>query len=558
MDVYSLSQEDILVIGHRCPDTDSICSALAYAALKQASGVGAVAARAGEINKETAFALAHFDVPPPVPMPDVRPRVGDIMAQRVVCAHPWQTLRQLGEIMRQESVRAIPVVDEERRLAGIITAGDMARRYFDEMTLADLHSAGLSFDNIRQALGGTVLCGENLSRTVPGRVLVGATDVPTMTALLKPGDLLLVGNRLQAQLAALAAGVCGLIITNGAGIAAPVLQQAQDSGAVIIGTHHDTYRAARLLNLSVPVGAVMRRQVTAFKPEEGIADVLPVMTATKYRIFPVVEDGRLVGTLSRAGVLAARRRRVILVDHNELSQAAAGMEEAEIVEIIDHHRLGGLLTGHPIFVYQEPVGSTATIVAELYRRQGLAPPRSMAGLLMAAIISDTVLFKSPTCTTADRNTARQLAVVAGVDLTAFGSAMLQAGAATEDMTAEQILHADLKEFSLTRWRVAVGQINTCCSSDLLAREKELREAMTALCARKDYDLVLLMVTDILAEDTTLLLEGPQQDLVAEAFGTPPQEGRLLLPGVLSRKKQVVPPLIAAGERLAATAAAPRP
>lgn len=535
----------LYVIGHRNPDTDSICSAIAYAHLKNALGEAAVAARAGKINAETRFVLEHFGVEPPRLIADLHPRARDVMHESPVSVGPEATLRELGRIMKQHGVKSVPVVDRDGRLAGIVTVGDLARKYIDELEMQDLKEAGVTFAGVRSALDGEVVAGGDLDRPVAGQVWIGAARAETIVRVVRPGGVVLVGNRDQAQLACIEQGISCLIVTGGAAVSPAVRAAAAERGVVVIRSPHDTYTAARLVNQSVPVSRAMQREVVACKPGDLVADIKNVIVRTKHRNYPVVDQERLVGMLDRDRLIVPRRERVILVDHNERSQAVEGVEEANIVEIIDHHRLGGLETGEPIFIRHEPVGSTATIIANMFWHRGVAVPATVAGLLLAAVLSDTVLFKSPTATGKDRQTAGRLAEIAGLAPDAFGLAMLKAGSALKNLSPADIVRSDNKEFQIGEYRVVIGQIAVMDPAELLAAQAELRREMAAMGEKDGYDLVILMVTDILAEASHLIYAGAATGLLAAAFGKAGADGVLHLPGVMSRKKQVVPPLVEA-------------
>ncbi|EAX48989.1 Inorganic diphosphatase [Thermosinus carboxydivorans Nor1] len=535
----------VYVIGHRSPDTDSICSAIGYAHLKQALGESAVPARAGKINAETKFVLEYFGVKMPALINDFYPRVKDIMTDRVVTVSPQSTVRELGQLMKQHNVKSVPVVESGSTLVGIVTVGDLAKRYFDELEMQDLSEAGVDYASVLRALDGRLVCGQDLDRPVTGKVRIAGARTQTMAQLVEPGDIVLVGDRNKAQLVSIEQGIACLVVTGGAAVTDAVEQSARSRGVIIISTPYDTYTCARLINQSIPVRMIMQTKVVVFKPTDLVADIKSVIVATNHRNYPVVENGRLIGLINRDRLIVPEREKVILVDHNEPGQAAEGIEEAQIVEIIDHHRLGGLETSEPIFICHEPVGATATIVANMYWHRHIDIPSQIAGLLLAAILSDTLLFKSPTATPKDRETAEKLAAAAGLDIQEFGRAVLKAGSSIAGLTPAELIQSDLKEFLIGEYRVAIAQVSVMEPAELLGLKDELLQAMQSLRAKENYDLVLLMITDILSEATHLVFVGQPAALVSQAFGQPARDGVLYLPGVMSRKKQVVPPLIEA-------------
>jgi len=538
-------QDAIYVIGHRNPDTDSICSAIGYAHLKQAMGEHAKPMRAGKINAETKFVLDYFQVAAPTLITDLYPRVKDIMSSEIVSVSPADTLRDLGRIMKKNGIKSAPVLYSKQQLVGIVTVGDLAQLYFDEMEMQDLSLAGVDFAGLLRALDGVLVYGPDLQRKVTGKVRIAAGSPEMIREVVQPGDVVLVSDRTNAQEACIQRKVSCLVLTGDAALDREVQRAAEKQNIIIIKAPYDTYTCARLINQSIPVEAIMHSQVVGFKPTDLVSDIKNIVAANNYRLYPVVENEKLVGAIYRDKLYMQERVKVILVDHNERSQAVEGIEEAQIVEIVDHHRLGGLQTSEPIFIRHEPVGCTATIVANMHWHRGVDLPGPIAGLLLAAIISDTVLFKSPTCTAQDRETAKKLAVAAGLNLPEFGLGVLKAGASLKGMSTADIIHNDIKEFIIGEYRFAVSQISVMDSQEALAIKKQLQEDMEVMRRKEDYDMVLLMVTDIVAEGTHLFYTGQPEVLVQQAFGMNGSEGSIYLPGVLSRKKQVIPPLIEA-------------
>ncbi|HWR40902.1 MAG TPA: putative manganese-dependent inorganic diphosphatase [Patescibacteria group bacterium] len=538
----------VYIIGHRNPDTDSICSAIGYAHLKRAMGEDVVAARAGKINPETKFVLDYFRMTPPTLINDLFPRVKDVMRRDFVAIHPTDTLQELGQKLKETGVKSVPVVNEDRTLAGIVTVGDLAERYINELEMQDLREAGVNYAGICRSINGNVICGGDLEVPVTGTVKIAAAHVDTMVKMISAGDIVLVGNRENAQQACLDCGAACLIITGGADVSPALLDAAREKNARIILADYDTYTCARLINQSIPVRNVMKTQLAAFKPDELVVDCKRTISGSSYRNYPVVENGRVVGLLNRDQLIVPEREKVILVDHNERSQAVEGIEEAQILEIIDHHRLGGLQTGEPIFIRHEPVGSTATIVANMHWHRGVDLPKSIAGILLAAIISDTILFKSPTATSMDRETANKLSAITGLDLQVFGMNVLQAGSVAGKLSVGEMLSNDLKEFEIGDMVVAIAQISVMDAAPVLAMKAEIQSGMDKLARQENYGMALLMVTDILKEATHLIYWGESVSLLRQAFDANEANGVFFLPGVMSRKKQVVPPMIEASKR----------
>ena len=535
-------EKTVLVIGHRNPDTDSVCSAIAYAYLKQQLGLNAVPARAGKINPETQFVLEHFGIPVPKLVDDLYPRLSDIRLAQPPTVGPDASLRDVGRLfVEHEGLKSVPVLDQENNIVGIITVGDLAKRYYNELSIQDLDDE-TDYRSIVHTLDGQLICGD-LTHTFNGKIKIGASEPETLSTAIKNGDLVIIGDRVEAQLAVLEAGAAGLILTRDTEITPIVLQTALRYKAVVISTPYDTYTTARLINQSIQVRLVMTKNLVTLRTTDLLSDVREKMLAAKFVSYPVLERGKYVGMMDRGMMLVPDRQEVILVDHNERSQAVEGIEEAHLLEIIDHHRLGGLTTGAPIFIRQEPVGSTATIVANLTWHRGIELPPALAGILFAAIVSDTLYFRSPTATLFDQDTAKRLAEQAGIeDAEAFAMEVLRHGSAIGTMPVQDIVRNDIKEFDFGEHRITVSQINIMDRQQALERLGELQKALNEFRKQEGYDLSLLMVTDILGEATDLLAAGSPQTQLVHAFGEAAAEGCYHLPGVLSRKKQIIPPL----------------
>ena len=540
----------IYTIGHRNPDTDSICSAIGYAHLKQALGENVVPARAGKVNAETKFALEHFHVEQPLLLTDLYPRVKDVLLDCKIVVKQHDTLRQLGEIMRDHDLRSVPVTDSKGILVGIVTVSDLAKRYFQELGMANLADMRVRYRDIIAAIDAKVLVGGVESDFIQGEVRIAAGSLQSIKEHIKEHDIVLIGDRHdETMIDCVKQGISVLVITGGGRVAPDVLEEAEARGMFVLSTPYDTYTAARLINQCVPVRRIMHQDPVCFKPLDLLSDIKGTMEETSYRNYPVVENGRLVGLVSRDELTMPERDRVILVDHNERGQAVEGIEEAKIVEIVDHHRLGGIQTSEPIYTHAEPVGCTATIVANMHWHRDIDIPQSIAGLLLSAIISDTVLFKSPTCTPYDKKTAERLAEIAGVDIQEYGLAMLKAGSGIGDMTPMEIAKNDLKEFTIGDYRIIVSQISVMDPKEVLDLEPQLIEAMTTICEKEGFDMSLVMVTDILEEATYLHYAGSPKTLIGEAFKKDASGTHVYLPGVMSRKKQIIPPLSEAVKRI---------
>lgn len=535
--------DTVYVFGHLNPDTDSICSAIAYAYLKNQESARYVPARLGELNRESRFVLDTFDVPEPELLSHVYVRVQDVMTRTPVVGHSSDTVHEVGELSRRHRVNAIPIVDDEGRALGVVTEAHLARSYLRELQMHNLRDSATQLANIAETLSARILVGQP-AREVRGNVLIGAMSPESMVQYISPGDLIIVGNRENAQRSALARDISCLIVTGDFVPSDRVQEMARKRGAAVLVTPHDTFAAARLINLSVSALTLMERDVLTARPEALIQDITQDLLESRLGILLVIDDeGHLSGVVTKSDLVASRPRPVILVDHSEESQSVEGIDQAQIVEILDHHRLGGLETAGPLLALIAPVGCTATLVWRRYRELSLKPPQEMAGLMLAAILSDTMLLKSPTTTEEDEEAVAALGQILGEDPMEFGVRMYNAKFDMTSQTAAEIITADLKTFEFSEGMLAVAQIEVGDKDAVLSRKGELLEAMAAYRRQNKMLLFLLMVTDIRREGTELLAVGRTR-LVERAFDCSLQEQSVYLPGILSRKKQVVPPLAA--------------
>ena len=531
----------ILVIGHRNPDTDSICSALGYAYLKQQLGINALAARAGSLNPETKYVLKYFKVQPPLLVDDVYPRIGDSKLLELPRVLPSVNIHDVGELFIKYRLKAVPVVEADGKLAGMVTVNDFAARYFEEFTIDENDTRKIDYDSILQVLNGKLFSGST-EQAFQGMVYIVACTPEKMNHV-KQGDLVVTADREDVQRAALEKGVACLVLSRGFEPSEEIIALGKKQGTIIITTPCDTYSTARLILQSVQIRYIMSKNCTTFKTGAYISDVKEIMEKSRENVFPVLRHGKYIGAVDKTGMLKPGKQEMILVDHNEQSQAVEGIEETRVVEIIDHHRLGGLTTAAPVFIRQDPVGCTATIVAKLADHRKVKLPPAMAGILLSAIISDTLYFKSPTSTEEDKEIALKLAITAGIkDLKAFALSVLREGSALNSLPPKAIVHGDAKEFDLPRGKVTVAQLTVMDGEQAKAKWPVLQAALQDMVDNKETDTALLMVTDIMAEKTNLLWAGKNKGNLDEAFGQIDKEGSYDLPGVLSRKKQIVPPL----------------
>lgn len=531
--------ESIYIFGHKNPDTDSICSAIAYAFLKNSQAAGHIPARLGDLNRETKFVLSSFDLPEPVFLPHIFVRAQDVMTTGVISAPATCTIHDVGQLMNEHHIHAVPIVDETGRVQGVVTEHALARNYLKELHVQGLGETPTELGKIVDTLNGRLVRGELASR-VGGHVVIGAMSPEAMVGYITPGDLVILGNRENAQEAALHCQISCLIITGNFDPSPAIQQLAREQNAAIVVTPHDTFATARLINLSVSALHMLDSEVLTVTPDSLIREIGPDLVNSRSAIALVNDDeGHLVGVLTKSDLVTRRRRQVILVDHSERSQSVDGIEHATILEILDHHRLGGLQTAEPILALIAPVGCTATLVLRRYNELGLKPPPEIAGLMVGAILSDTMLLKSPTTTAEDVTAVKYLGEVLGEDPLAFGRRMYNAKFDLAALSPEALATNDLKTFVFGPVTVGIGQVEVADKTAVLARKAEILEAMSRFQASHNFDLMLLMVSDILLEGTELLAVGHTR-LVEKAFGASLQEQGLYLPGVLSRKKQVVP------------------
>ncbi len=529
------------VCGHRNPDTDSIISAIAYAALRNALGDnGYVAARLGHLNDETTFILKRFGAKAPVLLSTVRTQVRDIdfdhppqLDKNVPVSHAWEVL-QGGD-----GFTALPVTKEDGTLFGVLTAGGIAER--DMESIRQPAVADVPIFNLLSALEGRIINDdENLFESVSGEVVIALPGAGEPLRGVKPQSIVICGQQEDVLERALALPASCVILCQSD---LPEKYRGISSETCIIATPCDAYRAARMIYQSIPVGRIVHQQgLVSFHLDDFLDDVRDTVLQSRYRSYPVLDaQDRVVGTLSRYHLLRPKRKRLVLVDHNEVGQAVQGLEQAELIGIIDHHRLGDVQTGYPVFMRNEPVGSTATIVATMFQEHGLQPEEHLAGLLCAAILSDTVMFKSPTATALERRNDARLAHIAGLQTAALGREVFSASQSA-DKSADTLIRTDLKEFHMGDHRVCISQITTMDSAGMLTREEEFRTVMQAIRRDRAYDMGLLMITDVLRAGTELLYSG-EEEVIRQAFAASrPENGRVFLPGVVSRKKQVVPAL----------------
>lgn len=537
----------VIVIGHKNPDTDSICSAIAYAYLKRKqTGQDVVPRRAGSINQETEFVLKYFGVDVPELTEDVRTQVKDCQFRRTAGVSRNISLKKAWSLMKEANVVTLPIVKNET-LEGLITIGDIANSYMDVYDSRILAKAKTQYANIVETIEGSVVVGKAKAYFDCGKVLIAAANPDLMESYIEKGDLVILGNRYESQLCAIEMNAACIIVCEGAAVSMTIRKLAEEHGCTVISSPFDTYTVARLINQSMPIRYFMKTEgLITFNTDDYIDEIKEVMASKRHRDFPILDEhGNYVGMLSRRNLLGAQGKRVILVDHNERSQSVDGIESAEILEIIDHHRLGTIETMSPVFFRNQPLGCTATIVFQMYREAGEEIPKEIAGLLCSAIISDTLLYRSPTCTPVDRAAAEELAKIAGIDTKEYAREMFAAGSNLSAKTDAQVFYQDYKEFTVGDKTMGIGQINSMNVEELAQLRNRLLPFLEEVRERQKVDMVFFMLTSILDESTELIYTGSGcRQMVESAFpGAPVSEDCAFLYHVVSRKKQLVPALV---------------
>ena len=544
----------VVVIGHRNPDTDSICSAIAYAELKnRTSTLVCEPRRAGKMNQETEFVLKKFGVTPPRMCTDVNPKIRDVDYREMPGIPGSTSLRRAWKIMRDQQIDTLSITSEDNELEGIITVKDLATANMDVFDTAVLAKSRTSYKNILETLNGTMVVGNADAVCTTGHIKIGTATPEMLESSVEKGDIVILSNRYESQLCAIEKEASLLIICNGAKVGRTIQRIADETGVAIMTTPVDTYAAGKLISQCAPISYYMTRDnILKFTLVTPVADVLRVMAKVRHRYFPILdEEGKYCGMVSRRNVIALRKRRIILVDHNEATQAVEGFDQAEILEIIDHHRIGSLETSGPVYFRNQPVGCTATIITQMYDENGVDIPPQIAGLLLAAILSDTLAFRSPTCTPVDENTAKRLAKIAGVDIEEFSTEMFEAGEKLDGKTPEEVFLQDFKVFMCGDIRFGVAQGSYMTRKNLLAAENLLRPYLEEARNKQNVEDIYMLLTDVPKEESVVISDGRYAaEVLADGFDThPAEDGSWTLPGVVSRKKQFIPALMTAYQEL---------
>ena len=560
------TERPVLITGHKNPDTDSICAAISYSRLKNKinNTDRYIPCRAGNPNAETSFVLEYFKVDAPLLLDNVKTQVSDIAYRKTPGVSKNMSLKQAYQMMRDGHVVTLPAVNQNGILEGLITMSDIAKSYMNVYDSAIISTAETPFKNILETLEATLITGDANRNCQDGKVLIAAANPEMMNYYIEPHDIVILGNRAESQLSALDNGADCIIICEGANASPTIKALAKQNGMIIMVTSYDAYTAARLINQSIPISFFMTKEgILSFEEEDTVDEIKDVMAKKRHRDFPVIsKDGRYLGMLSRRNLLGASGKQVIMVDHNELGQALDGMENAEILEIIDHHRLGTIQTLGPVYFRNQPLGCTSTIVYLMYQENKVEIDPQTAGLMMSAIISDTLLFRSPTCTKTDEMAGRALAEIAGVDIEKYAMEMFSAASDLKQKTDREIFYQDFKTFTAGDIHFGVSQVSSLNEEELLSLKPRLFHFAKEALGEENLDMAFVMLTNILKQDTLLLAVGHRADsLIQNAFLLEPKKESFdfsgeeiegftaVLENVVSRKKQLIPPLSLYGEQM---------
>jgi manganese-dependent inorganic pyrophosphatase len=539
----------VWIVGHKNPDTDSVCAAIAYADLKNKTEEGLfLPKKAGALSSETRYVLERFGIEEPETIYHVGAQIKDIDYRPSEGVSGHYSLRKAWELMRQLDVVTLPIVDEHRFLEGIIVNGDIAYSYMDVMDNHILGRSRTQYKNIIETINGTMVTGNAHAYFTRGKVVVASGNRQAMHREIEDDDLVIVGNIKERQMIALEENASCVIISGNTPVDGDVVAAAKEKECVLITTDYDSFTVARLIHQSMPIRYFMKKDhIVSFQLEDHVDDVTEAMSKIRHRDFPVLDEQQhLVGMVSRRNLLHMKKKRLILVDHNEKSQAVDGIDQAEILEIIDHHRLGSLETLSPIFFRNQPLGCTSTIIYQMYQEKGIAIEPQIAGILCSAILSDTLMFRSPTCTPVDQEVARNLAELAGVEVEELATAMFEAGSDFESRTTEEIIYQDFKTFEMEDIAFGVSQVSAVSRRQLNGIKPALQECLQKVIADKSLKMVFVMLTDIFKEETELIYMGAgAKNVIQQAFGVEEQDGGFMLPNVVSRKKQLIPAIMQA-------------
>ena len=538
----------VYVSGHRNPDTDSICSAIAYSYLLNATNkYNAVPVRLGEINRETEYVLKRFGVEHPVLLKTVKQKVEDLNYDKVTVFSKDLTLQTAWFLLKQQNLKSAPILDEHGQLLGLLSTSNIIEGYMDQWDSEVLKKAKTPVENVIDTLEANVIYLNESLKVVEGDIHIAAMSGSEAKKRIHENDVVIVGGDRSDDLEELISVKPSLIVLTGSLTADEnVVKKCEEQGISIISTPFNTYQTSQQIVQAIPVEYVMiKGDIKTFSTDDTLDYMKEVMSETRYRGYPVIDlNNRCVGSISRFALLKGLRKKVILVDHNERGQSIPGIEEADILEIVDHHRVADIQTVGPLLFRGEPLGSTATIVTKIFDELDVEMPSHIAGLLLGAVVSDTLLFKSPTCTPVDTKIAKKLAEIAGVDIQEFAMEMFKAGTSLVGKTVDEIFNQDFKKFSFDNLQVGVAQVNSMDIEGFLPYKKDMLDYMNKFAEDNNLEFTLLLLTDIINANSEIFVGGPRPELVEKAFNVQLTECQGTLAGVISRKKQVVPAITA--------------
>ncbi|HCL4438222.1 inorganic pyrophosphatase [Clostridium botulinum] len=536
----------IYITGHRNPDSDSICASLGYADLKKQLGYNnIISGRLGELNNETKFVLDYFNVKSPTLIDTVKTQVSDLDIDKVTPISKDLSLKKAWIIMKENNVKTLPVQDEEGKLIGLASLSNISSTYMGVWQKDILAKSNANIEDIIDTLNANIAYKKEDKQRFTGNLVVAAMEAKDIKNYIKEGDIVILGNRDDVQEAALDCKAHLLVVTGSHKVSDKILSKAKNLGCSILVSEEDTFTISVLITQSIPVSYIMTSSdIMSFKLSDFVEDVKEVMLKTRFRSYPVVDhNNKIVGTISRYHLISPKKKKVILVDHNEIGQSVPGLEEAEIMEIIDHHRIGGVNTASPIFFRNQPVGSTSTIIANMFFENNITPSKEIAGVLASAIISDTLLFKSPTSTELDKTILDKLAKIAEIDPKSYSVEMFKAGTSLKGKTVEGLFHEDFKNFTIGGGKIGVSQVSTMDPSSFDPLKEDMLNLMESKVKKEGYEGLVLVLTDLLKEGSFIYVIGPKKEIIASAFGKSlDKNSSLYAEGVLSRKKQVIPPI----------------
>ncbi len=536
------AQKQVFVIGHKNPDCDSVCSAIGYAYFKNIVDTRYlyVPAKAGELNDETLYVLDKYGFEQPIEIESLVPTASDMNLKKPLFASPHDSLKKVASVMKEANIHTVPVVDTARKLSGIIGLKDIAEHYIDSMDFGDLSTTPIDLNILVETLDAKVITNPRNIAKLTGAIFIAAMQRSTVLQRIGAGDVAILGDRTDVQLDLINSGCSALIITGNTAISPGVVRLATEKGTLIVSSPYHTFATAKLLALSTPLHPIMSKDVPVAGLYTLLAEIRRKVAESKYRCVLLVDgDSRLIGIITRTDLLQPIRKKVILVDHNEISQAVDGVQEADILEIIDHHRVGDISTLRPIHVHNEPIGSTCTIVTRFMLLRHVDIPPAIAGLLLSGILSDTLILSLSTTTDRDKEIAHSLARILDVEIEEYGKELLTASINITGKSALEILQLDFKEFLLGTKKVGVGQIMVLDDEEISAKEQDIKSEMERLRTEQNYDLVAFLVTNPLESGETILVKGDKR-LIEKAFAVTVQDDKCVVPETLSRKKDFIP------------------